>query len=272
MDDIGTIAAQVSGLVPEVADSPWLRGMILLSARLVPVTVWSPLVGGSLTPLRWRIGAGVGLASLLALLVAPAGVASTVPLVVLLLKELLIGAVLALAILCMFEVYRIAGRLIDQFRGEHSAGGTDAFDGRTQMGMLLMLAALAIFWAADGHVVLLGAIADSLGVLPMHAMLPAAKAGMGAGSAGAMGIGALSMLVLAGVKLALPVIVVLLGIDLALGIAGRLSGGMDALQLGPGIKTIAGIGITALVLAAGLSSPMREFLGVIGSWVRGIGV
>jgi type III secretion protein T len=91
---------------------------ILLAARIAPVVFLVPAFAGRRLP----IPAKLGLVAMISMVAYPhAGALGPVPgtlrFIGLLLKELSVGTVLALAAACLFEGIKMGGQLVDHLRG-----------------------------------------------------------------------------------------------------------------------------------------------------------
>lgn len=261
---------ELVSLMQGAIDAPWLRSGALLVARFLPIAVLTPLFGGPLAPRRFRLAGSL----LLAIAFLPAAVLageppSHAPYVILVGKELLIGLTIALAIRFLFEVYSALGRLVDDARGATIAELSDPSNNPqpSQLGAFLVVAAVAAFLVAGGHAIVLDAVAESLVAVPLFALLPSASIGPGAAPAL---IALTSMLLLVAVKLAAPVLVLMLAIDLVMGILNRLAPQFQANLLGLMMKSAAALAILSFSLALVFTSPMRGYLAAITAWVRSL--
>jgi type III secretory pathway component EscT len=177
--------------------------LLLVAARLAPVTLLVPAFGGARVPWWIRIGLAFLLAGLLAPLVAPAPIAHPelfIP------KELAVGVVLALLAAVPFWAAQAAGAASDTAAG---------LTGR--LAELLLLFATVVFFASDGHLLLLRALAASYEAVPIAAPL---------GNATETVIAATAHLLLAAVGIAAPVLVAVLVTDVALALVARVGRGV----------------------------------------------
>lgn len=98
---------------------------VLIMARVIPIIVQTPFLGGKLVPPETRIGLSVGLAVLVfpfarASLEAPID-ASGIVFIVLMFKELFLGFVIGFVATELFYAMEIAGRGLDTLRGSNMA-------------------------------------------------------------------------------------------------------------------------------------------------------
>ena len=144
----------------------------LLLARILPVIILSPFLGGEVVPTEVKIGLGM----LLAVVLYPAVSermallpTSAFPFIAVLLKELFIGVCLSFIVNMVFEAARVAGTLVDTLAG-------------TSMAQLMVpqLQTQASIWASikfqftvvlfltlDGHHLVINALGDSFASIPL---------------------------------------------------------------------------------------------------------
>lgn len=154
-------------------DSMWITAALLAATRLGPLFIAAPGFGSLNIPLMARGLFVLGLSSML--------VAATYPtagpqlpqdigsLLLMMLSELLIGATLAFGLIAGFAAFQFGGRIIDLQIG---FGIANIFDPVTRaqtplLGSALQLAALMVFFAMDGHLLILRGIAFSLERIPL---------------------------------------------------------------------------------------------------------
>ncbi len=137
----------VDGLGPDFV------AVALISARLLPVGLLCPLLGGSHAPMHVKLGLVLSLALFLhsAAGVVPVEPVTSAPaLVALAVKELLFGLVLGLISSLPFDAARVGGRFIDLFRGSSAeaalplAGSKESATGDALYHLLLALAAVGL--------------------------------------------------------------------------------------------------------------------------------
>jgi flagellar biosynthesis protein FliR len=149
-----------------------LLGFALLMARVLPVLILTPFLGGETVPSEVKIGLGVMLGLVLAPLVMSQ--VRNVPVtaiffVALLLKELFIGLAIAMVVSMVFDSANMAGGLIDTISGTNQAQLMVP-----QMGSQVSLFAnlklqlvTVLFLTLGGHHVVIQTIAESLNTLPL---------------------------------------------------------------------------------------------------------
>jgi flagellar biosynthetic protein FliR len=224
--------------------------LALCVARIVPVLVIAPFLGGRLVPATVKIGLAVAVA----LLVWPQalrGVAlpqlGPVHVVLLLGKEALVGVALGLCAALVFLAAEAAGQLIDVARGASMAeslvpqSGTRA----SPVADLYLQLAVVVFLALGGHRLFLAALARSYEVVPVTAFPSKA-------SWGALAFAVVDMtgqMLLVAVGLATPVLLAAVLTDLALGLVNRVAPQLNAWVLGMPAKALVGAALVLLTLS-----------------------
>ena len=199
---------------------PILLQMLFGGARFLPLTTLTPLFGGQAVPTPVRIG----LACALGLVVhgapgdgapawSPAGLAA----------ELVAGAVLALPVLFVIRGLEIAGACFDQVCGTNAIEILfPSGEGRASpVGQITGLAMVLACFRAGVHAQVIALVASSFDALPIGAGLSLGPAQLNAA------VAAFSRVIAAGIVLGLPFLLVAVGVDAALGAAGRLTPGFS---------------------------------------------
>lgn len=212
---------------------PFVR-MGILMIRPGALVMTAPLFGGQTVPMQVRIG----LTLLLALVLAPVvQLPETAPsLTVLVARELVIGLSIALAIRIVVSAAELAGYLAGFQAGFSIAAIIDPQRGVRNNMIASLYGTLAVFtfFMIDGHHSVLRALADSYTVLPI---------GVGAIDQGLVAavMGALGLIFRVGLQLAVPVVVALLVVELALGLIARTAPAMNLMVIGFPIRALAGL-------------------------------
>ncbi|MBN2493180.1 MAG: flagellar biosynthetic protein FliR [Deltaproteobacteria bacterium] len=222
---------------------------VLLSCRVLPPVVLVPVFGGERVPLPARLALVVCTA--IAVYPELGAFVSAPPQGLryfgLMLKELAVGAVLALAGSCLLEAFRMGGRWIDELRGARQlSSGLVFFQNQrgTPMEELHLLLACCAFFALGGPAFFLDALRHSLDVLPLDAFPRDPHCGRAAG----LLIGLSSAALRAAVSIALPVAGALLGADCLLGFVNRSAPPIPVFFLGMPLRALLGIGVVALTM------------------------
>lgn len=147
----------------------------LVMARIGPLVLFAPAIGGSHVPLRLRIA----LACCLAVLVVPLQLAQTEVITAnitdfpqSLVSEALIGASLALALALVVAGLQMAGQVVGSMSGLSLArvAGGDGQAPVPAVGRVIELVALAAFVVAGGHRVVLDALLETFRWAPVGQM------------------------------------------------------------------------------------------------------
>lgn len=232
---------------------------ILLSGRILPVVFLVPAFGGKRLP----VPAKLGLVACVVIAVYPQAVfPGTLPggffFYGLLLKELAVGTVLALAACCLFEGMRMGGQLIDNLRG--SAGAHTYLpqsDERTSpVGDLHLLLCILVFFAAGGPALFLRALQESLVSLPVCNFPEVTQCAQAADLALAVTAQAIRM----GVSIAFPAAVALLVVDMLLGFMNRTAPQIQVFFLGMPLRAVVGILAVILTLDRSLERFVQALL------------
>ena len=171
----------------------------------------------------------------------------------LLIQQILIGIALGLTMQFAFAAVRMAGELIGLQMGLSFA---TFFDPGSRLNMpvlarFLDMLAMLLFLTFNGHLWLISLLADSFHTLPIggeplnaNAFLALAKAG--------------GLIFLNGMRLALPLIILLLTINLALGLLNRVAPQLSVFAIGFPITL--SIGILTIGILMPLLAPFCEHL------------
>jgi len=225
-------------------DPAWATLVLLVGLRVAPLFVMAPVLGSVRAPNLVRALLVVALSAAVVsvsatLAAAPASVAELVLLAV---TELVVGAALAFGLAAAFAAFLFAGRLLDL---QFGFGVASLLDPATRthaplLGTALNLAAVSAFFAADGHHLLIRALALSLERFP-----PGSFVGELHLSAVAAQFGVMFAF---GLALAAPALLAVLLLDLGFALASRTMPQMNVFIIAIPFKIVLGL----VVLAASL--------------------
>jgi len=216
---------------------PFVRMLALVSTAPVFGETWVP------RPVK------VAVAAMLTFVIAPTlGALPAVPVVSagglwIIVQQVLVGAAMGFSMKLVFNAVLAAGEYIGLQMGLSFASFFDPMSRGSTMvvSRLLNMLAMLIFLALDGHLLMVSALADSFGTLPI--------------ADGPMASGGWMFLVLAGgdifatgLMLALPLITALLTLNLAMGILNRASPQFSIFAVGFPITLLAGIFMLQLLM------------------------
>lgn len=244
----------------------------LTAARLVPVFLVAPFFGGRLVPAPLKVGVALTFGAVMFPAIEAAtpslrGVGTPL-LAALFFKETVVGAAVGFLAALPFWAAEAAGRLVDTARGANLAEvlvpqtGTQS----SPLGDLSLQLAIVLFFALDGHLVFVRALAASYEGVPVFGFPPLA----GARAVGALLVASTAKLVLAALGLAAPALAALFLADLALGLMNRVSPQIQVFFVGMPAKALLGIGALFLAFGALATAVRRELTDVVGVVTRAI--
>jgi flagellar biosynthetic protein FliR len=253
-------------LSPWIADQGFVMAVFLLSLRLSAMFLLTPILYAFSVPASARLLLVIGLACGLALGIPAAETRQMLlmnsgELFASCLKELALGATLALAILTAFAAISMAGRLIDVQIG---FGMAQVFDPVTQRQIPVLSSAfdklgVVVFVLIDGHHALMRGIGYSLDRFPLGRTWPveAAAPFVIKQVAGLFGLG---------LALAAPVVVCLLMVELALGVVARNLPQMNMFVIGVPLKIVVGLAVLSLWFGGAGDTMNRIYGSIYRTW------
>jgi flagellar biosynthetic protein FliR len=235
-------------------------GLVLV--RPGALLLMAPGFGGQTVPMMTRVALTVMLAvSLAPVVTMPAG--PDVGIALTIARESAIGLALGMTARALISGAELAGHLCSQQIGLSYAATIDPEGGarNTMLATLYGLTTVMTWLAINGHHLLLRALYASYEGLPIG----------GGGGVDASLLDAirqvLGVVFVTGLRLASPVIAVLLLVELALGLISRTTPAINAMMAGHAIRFVVGVGVTALTFAAvpGLTRSLAERVIAIGA-------
>ena len=174
-DEIQALVAQLQhefGI--QVSFTQLLLAFALLMARVLPVIILTPFLGGEAVPQEVKMGLGV----MLGMVLYPVIIAqvreipiSAILFIALMLKELFIGLTIAFIVGLVFDAANAAGVMMDTIGGTNQATlfvpqiGTQA----SLFANLNLQMTVVLFLSLGGHHIVIGALGDSLQSIPLDA-------------------------------------------------------------------------------------------------------
>lgn len=226
----------------------------LAGVRVLALMVTAPVLGHATVPMRIRVAMGL----VVALVMAPMTTAFAVPtdpstllVASLVAKEALVGVTIGFGLRVIFGIFAPLGELISIQGGLGAATVLDPSSGSSSaaLGVLLQIFGLVLFLALDGHHTLLRGIAASFRYLPLGgASLPAETFA----TVAALGSSVFEV----SARLAAPVTVVMLVVNVGVGILGRSIPQLNLMAL----QLPAHIAITLLILGLA-ANPLANVIG-----------
>jgi flagellar biosynthetic protein FliR len=222
-----------------------LAGLAILLVRPGVLVIATPLLGALQAPAPVRVGLTVLLALTLAPFVALPPALEAAALAVVLARELAIGLAIALAIRVIVVGAEFAGHFTGYQIGLSLGSLIDPQTGvrNNIFAMLYANVAIVVMLATNAHHALLAALVDSYGALPVGT-------GGVAASLGTSVAGMLGLVFVIGVRIAAPVVVVLLVVELALGLFARVAPALNVLMAGAPLRLAVGLLVAAATVTA----------------------
>jgi flagellar biosynthetic protein FliR len=229
-----------------------LAGAALLLVRPGMLVIGTPILGGLYAPVHLRVGLTVLVAILLAPVVALPATLSAAGLTIVIAREIAIGLALALSTRVLVAGLEFAGHFSGYQIGLSAGALIDPQSGVRNTTLALLYGNLAVLlcFLTNAHHLLLHALADSYASLPI---------GVGAISANVAGSAAemLGAVFIFGVRVAAPVIIVMLLIELALGLVAKVAPALNVMIAGAPIRLLVGLLVVAATVA-GIPAIVRE--------------
>jgi flagellar biosynthesis protein FliR len=247
-----------------LVDPTTLIGFCLMLARAGAWVAICPPFNMPSIPVTVRIGMSVALSFALAGKVgADVGSTTTGALVGALLSQALAGFALGMFVMVIFAAVQSAGELIDLQVGFSMGAVVDPLSGNnsTPFGRMHQLLGLAILFAINGHVLVVGAFVRSVEVAPLG-QLDIETLGRSLAEL-------VSVLLAASIEIALPVLTALFLTEVALGFLGKAAPQLNIMVIGFAIKSFLALtmlGATLMLLPEAVESlvgrSLRAALGV----------
>jgi flagellar biosynthetic protein FliR len=234
---------------------------VLVFARIGAMVMLLPGLGESNIPVRIKLA----IALLLTLIILPlhradyhVDMQSLAPLLVMMLREIIIGIVLGATARVTLAALQVAGSVIAQQMGLGFVTSVDPTQGQQGLlvGNFLALLGIALLFATDSHYLLISAINDSYAIF-------APGETMGTGDVAELATRAFSTAFKIGLQLSAPFLVFGLVFNIGLGVLARLMPQMQVYFVGVPLSILAGFLIFALVLTAMMGSFLDYFIGVM---------
>jgi len=214
-------------------------GLLLVRPGMLVMT--APVLGGSYAPMPVKVAVTVLLAVVLAPTVDVPEVLSDVSLTLIIAREAVIGLALSTAVRAIIAAAELGGHLGGYQIGFSYAATIDPASGarNSVVTSLYGLLALLTFFVINGHHLVLRALAASYDGMPI-----------GGGHVDASILTSvreiLALIFTVGVRLAAPLVLVLLIVELAVGLVSRSAPSLNFMVIGYPVRLIVGL----LVLAA----------------------
>lgn len=231
----------------------WIAALLWPLARILALLGAAPVLGQTRIPARLRVGLGIAIAVAIAPVMPPP---PQVPIgsaagLLLLATQIVIGVAMGLALRLVFAAVEMAGDLIGMQMGLGFALMYDPVNAQQTpvLGRFLGVLASLVFLSLNGHLLVISTLADSFRLLPISVEpLPGSLFGILA-QHGAIIFGA-------ALRLAFPLLVTLLIVNMALGALTRAAPQLNIFAVGFPITL--GLGFCALIVILPYFAPVLE--------------
>jgi flagellar biosynthesis protein FliR len=221
-----------------------IAGLSVLLVRPGMLILGTPFLGGVYAPASLRIGLTVLLAILIAPFVHVPGALAASHLAVILIREVAIGLALAFAIRVLVVAAEFAGHFMGYQIGLSLGSLIDPQTGVRNSTLALLYAnvAVVVCLSTNAHHALLRALADSYSALPI---------GLGGidGTLAASIARLLGLVFVLGVRIAAPVIIVMLLVEVALALLARVAPALNVMTAGAPVRLAIGLLIVAATVS-----------------------
>ena len=233
-------------MLPFSLTASQILGGLLMFTRIGGLMLTAPVLSSPRVPLSLRAGISI----LLTLLLLPvtalpeaSAAGSMIVIGLMVLREVLTGLIIGYTANLLFSIVQIAGEMQDMQAGfafaaivDPTIGAHDAILGQLQTVLMWL-----IFFALNGHHLLLQGLADSFAAIPLGT-------GQWSDSLTTHMTGLVSMLVVTALRISAPVMGAVLLSDLAVGMLQRTAPQLNLLAIGFQIK----VAVTVLTLLVAL--------------------
>jgi flagellar biosynthetic protein FliR len=243
-----------------------LGTVLWYSLRIGAAVQVLPVMGGQTMPARVRLIVVLALAAAMStVLPAPPVMGFDAPTVLGVMRELTVGIAMGLMLRLAFEAGQLAGELVSQGMGLSFATLADPLSGASSpvLAQWFYLVFGLMFFTLDGHLALVQLLADSYGGLPVGDALPDPQALLGAVPA------FFTTCLRAGVLLALPVMMALLAVNIAIGVLARAASQLNPIAIGMPVALLVGLVLLCL-LSTQLQGPVQGLFDDAFAAARGL--
>ncbi|TBR08350.1 MAG: type III secretion protein [Lysobacter sp.] len=256
MDPVTLTTAQGVNLFGMLASVLWYALRIGAAIQVLP------MLGGRGIPARSRLVLTIAIsAALSALLPAPPPAGVNAATVLSVLREFGVGIAIGLMLRLAFEAGELAGELISQGMGLASATLANPLSGAssTVVSQWFYLSFGLIFFTVNGHLALIQLLFDSYAGMPIGTPIHDLPAFLGAVPA------FFGVALRTGLLLALPVMMALMAVNVAIGVLSRAASQLSPMSLGFPVALLVGMLLLTL-LARELQGPVQGlFEGAFGA-------
>ncbi|MBZ9665979.1 flagellar type III secretion system protein FliR [Pseudomonas sp. LMG 31766] len=208
--------------------SAWVGQFMLPLFRIAAMLMVMPIIGTQLVPTRVRLYLALAISVVLVPSLPPMPQIDALSLrsLLLILEQVLIGAMLGFILQLFFHLFAVAGQIIAMQMGLGFASMVDPTNGVSVpvLGQFMLMLVTLLFLAINGHLVALEILAESFVTLPYGQGLMVNHYWALAGKLG--------WVIGAGLLLTLPAVTALLVINLAFGVMTRAAPQLNIFSIG----------------------------------------
>lgn len=232
----------------------WIAAFFFPLARILALLAAAPPFNNAALTTRVRLVLGLAIAMAVApaLPPVPAMEPASVPGLLILAQQMIIGFAMGFALRLVFSAIDLAGMMISTQMG---LGFATAYDPQTTsqtpvVAELIGMLALLMFMAIDGHLMVISTLVQSFTFLPIRLLAISEASWLNIANAG-------GIVFSAGVMLALPAVTALLITNVALGVLGRVAPQLNLIVIGFPVTIL--LGFVALYVGMSyLAAPLQQ--------------
>ncbi len=225
----------------------WLTALLWPLLRISGLMLVAPVLGANVVPARLRVVLSLALAVLVSPLAPPPPAFDPLSAqgVLAMAMQVAIGAAIGFAVQIAFDALVMAGQLVAMTMGLGFATLVDpARGGATPvLSQFLLILGILLFLSVDGHVALIGVLVESF------RWAPVGPAGLGQDGLWSLALWA-GKVFEAGLVIALPALIALLGINLGMGVVSRAAPQLNLFAVGFPVAMLFGFLVLLLSLPA----------------------
>jgi flagellar biosynthetic protein FliR len=206
-----------------------------------------PIIGTQLVPTRVRLYLALAITIVLVPVLPPMPQVDALNLrsLLLILEQVLIGAMFGFILQLFFHLFAVAGQIIAMQMGLGFASLLDPTQTESSMllGRFLSLTAVTAFIAGDGHLVLVHALFDSFTALPVSAA-PLGNPGWQTLAGGGTIVFALAL------RIALPIIAIMMIVNLGFAVLSRTAQALNPFAVGIAATLVVGLMLVMVMMTS----------------------
>lgn len=224
--------------------STWVATFMLPMFRIAALLMTMPAIGTNLVPTRVRLYLALAITVVVAPALPPMPAVSALDLSALLLiaQQIIIGAALGLSLQLFFQAFVIAGQIVGIQMGMGFASMIDPVNGVSVavIGQFFTMLVTLLFFAMNGHLVVIETLIESFTTLPVGEGLLTANIWQL--------VLRLGWVMGAALVLVLPAITALLVVNIAMGVMTRAAPQLNIFSIGFPLTLVLGMGILWITL------------------------